>query len=277
MQFKPFQGPEHQPFVLEGGKPAALLIHGFPGTPAEMRPLAEVLHRAGWTTQGILLPGFGADLETLPTRTAQDWLRAARDAYAVLAKTHKPLLIVGNSVGGALTLQLCAELKHNAPQGIVLLAPFWRIDHALWTMLPILRRVFPQIKPFQLVKPDFKRQEMREGIRNFMPDADLDDPQVQQAILDFTLPLNMFAELRSVGERAYRTAHKVKTPALILQGAQDTLVRPITTRRLMQKLRGSVRYLELPGGHDLFKPELAAWSQVEKVVREFAEEITKDA
>jgi alpha-beta hydrolase superfamily lysophospholipase len=53
-----FQGPEHLPFLWPGGQPAALLVHGFPGTPAEMRPLGEALHQAGWTAQGILLPGF---------------------------------------------------------------------------------------------------------------------------------------------------------------------------------------------------------------------------
>ena len=43
----PFTGPEHQAFILRGGEPAALLIHGFPGTPREMRPLAETLHAQG--------------------------------------------------------------------------------------------------------------------------------------------------------------------------------------------------------------------------------------
>ncbi len=41
------QMPRHQPFLWPGSTAAALLIHGFPGTPAEMRPLAETLQPMG--------------------------------------------------------------------------------------------------------------------------------------------------------------------------------------------------------------------------------------
>ena len=75
-----FAGNEHQPFMWEGGQPAALLIHGFLGTPAEMRPLAHELHRAGWTVQGLLLPGFGEQLHTLFDRRYQEWLEEVRSA-----------------------------------------------------------------------------------------------------------------------------------------------------------------------------------------------------
>ena len=69
---KPFQGDEHQPFHWNGGQPAALLVHGFPGTPAEMRPLGTALHQAGWTVYGPLLPGFGPDIVTLFERDSVD-------------------------------------------------------------------------------------------------------------------------------------------------------------------------------------------------------------
>ncbi len=54
-----FQGEEHQPFHWVAGPPAALLVHGFPGTPAELRPLGQALYEAGWTVSAPLLPGFG--------------------------------------------------------------------------------------------------------------------------------------------------------------------------------------------------------------------------
>jgi esterase/lipase len=69
-----FQAEDHQPFTWRGNGPAALLVHGFPGTPAEMRPLAESLHAQGWTTQGVLLPGFGPDFPSLMERHPQEWV-----------------------------------------------------------------------------------------------------------------------------------------------------------------------------------------------------------
>ncbi len=53
LPFNPFNGPEHADFTIPGGDPAALLVHGFPGTPAEMRPLAEALNERGWTARVI--------------------------------------------------------------------------------------------------------------------------------------------------------------------------------------------------------------------------------
>ena len=80
LPYNPFNGPEHADFTISGGKPAALLVHGFPGTPAEMRPLAQALNERGWTVRGLLLPGFGSDLDTLPFRRAEDWTRSVRNA-----------------------------------------------------------------------------------------------------------------------------------------------------------------------------------------------------
>ena len=60
-----FTHPDHEPFFFEGGTPAAVLIHGFPGTPLEMRPLGRELQEAGWTVHGIRLPGFGPELDQL--------------------------------------------------------------------------------------------------------------------------------------------------------------------------------------------------------------------
>ena len=51
---KPFDGSEHRSFVWTEGDHAALLIHGFPGTPAEMLPLRTVLRDAGWTVHGMI-------------------------------------------------------------------------------------------------------------------------------------------------------------------------------------------------------------------------------
>ena len=52
-----YADPEHQPFHYPGGPARALLIHGFLGSPRELRPLAEELAAAGfhlmrWQPQG---------------------------------------------------------------------------------------------------------------------------------------------------------------------------------------------------------------------------------
>jgi len=70
---KYFEKPEHQAFSLPGGSPAALRVHGFPGSPAETRHLGLALQNAGLTVESILLPGFGEQIDTLFERSSTDW------------------------------------------------------------------------------------------------------------------------------------------------------------------------------------------------------------
>jgi hypothetical protein len=86
-----FSGAEHAAFRLDGGAPAALLLHGFLGTPAEMRGLAGALNRQGWTAEVPLLPGFGSDVATLTERRCMEWLDAVEAAARGLTATgHRP-------------------------------------------------------------------------------------------------------------------------------------------------------------------------------------------
>jgi carboxylesterase len=263
-----FQGEEHRPFLLKGGQPAALLIHGFPGTPAEMRPLAEALHQAGWTAQGLLLPGFGADIATMGRRRSTDWMVAVQTALAALRREHAPVLLIGNSMGGALALTVAEK---TAPDALVLLNPFWQIDHVLWRFLPVLKHVFPQFKPFSLSKPNFDDPETRKSMRNFMPDADLDDPAVRQMIIDLQVPTGVFDQIRQVGESAHRAAPVVDCPALVMQGSEDQLVQPRHTRQLAARLKRAV-YQEVTAEHNLLNPGHASWRAVRDRVVAFADE-----
>ena len=117
----PFDGCEHRSFLWQQSGRAALLVHGFPGTPAEMRPLGTVLRDAGWTVHGLMLPGLGADIASLEQRAGRDWSDAVRQALAGLQQHYSPVLLVGYSMGGALAVHAAQQLR---PSGLVLLAPF---------------------------------------------------------------------------------------------------------------------------------------------------------
>ena len=267
-----FKGPEHQPFMWEGGEPAALLVHGFPGTPAEMRPLGEALHQAGWTVQGLLLPGFGVEINSLINRRHHEWLAAVRWALVQLQRNHRPVMIGGFSMGAALALAAAATER---PTAQVLLAPFWKLPGPLWGLLPVVRRVVPTIRPFRLIKPDFSDPEMRRGMTNFMPDLDLDDPQVQQGIRDFAVPVGIFDEVRQVGKLAWRLAPVARADALVIQGTDDELVTRRMTRRLLERMRSSFQYQEVAAAHDLYDPDKPAWPQIAQAVMQFGKGVER--
>jgi carboxylesterase len=262
-----FQGDEHWPFHWQTQNGAvALLVHGFPGTPAEMRPLAQILHEKGWSANGILLPGFGPEIARLGSYHYQDWVSAITQELAAVHRVGRPILLIGYSLGAALAVHAAAQLP---PDGLILLAPFWRLD-AGWrgALLPVLKRVFPNFRPFE--KADFASPEVRNIIVSFVPDADLDDPEVQAGIRQMSIPSKIIDEIRRAGQGALQKARGISMPVLAVQGRQDELVRTADTRKLAGAFPGPVFYREVRAGHNLISPEVEAWEDVKEATLEFA-------
>ena len=87
----------------------ALVVHGFTGNPGSMRGVAEALAAAGYHVEMPLLPGHGTTVDDmLPTRWS-DWAGAAEAAYQTLAARADKVVVVGLSMGGALTLRIGAD------------------------------------------------------------------------------------------------------------------------------------------------------------------------
>lgn len=237
--------PEHQPFQFGAGKVGALLIHGFPGTPAEMRPLGERLAAAGWAVYGPLLPGFGPQIATLGQKTRHDWLAAARETWQGIQKQHETAVLIGYSMGGALALNLAAEMP---PNYLVLLAPFWRFASWQGNLLPLMKLFKKSFYPF--ADADFADTAVRKQLAEVMPGADLNDPAVQTQIRQqVQLPTKTIDEVRRLGKSGGKRGSEIHCPTLLLQGTQDTVVLPHLSRQLMTRLAGSVTYREIPGDH----------------------------
>jgi esterase/lipase len=259
-----FQAPEHRPFHWPGDERAALLIHGFPGTPAEMRQVAQLLHEDRWTVDGLLLPGFGSDFAALPTRRHADWVAAIDAAVARLRRQHRQVVLVGNSMGAALALRVAAQ---RPVDGLILFVPFWRVDSWLDKVYPLAQWLMPQMKPFRRV--DFADPRVREGILQFMPDTNLDDPAVQSALRELRLPVRMLGQVRLSGQLGYHAAHAVDAPVLIIQGRDDPLVKPHMTRQLAARLPKLAGLVEVQGGHELIRGDTPDWPLVATSIRDF--------
>jgi carboxylesterase len=265
-----FQGAEHAPFSWPAGPSAVLLVHGFPGTPAEMRPLGELFRDAGWSTYGLLLPGFGAQIDTLFERRYADWLTAVEEALVNLQQKHGSVLMVGYSMGAALAIQAAVR---QVPSGLILLAPFWQLAPKWQQYIGVLLKpFFRQVRPFK--KADFTDPGIRRGVSNLLSELDLDDPDVQQTLRDLTIPVSMFEQLHLLGQAAYNLAPQISSPTLIIQGTSDEVARLGNTRRLLQRFPGPLSYVQLEAGHDLVRPDQAGWARLEHVVLDFARAVS---
>jgi carboxylesterase len=257
-----YTDPDHQPFLIEAGSFRALLIHGFLGSPRELRPLAQELADAGVTARGVLLPGFGADIARLRKVQAEEWLAASRAAWEEIRQGASRTTLIGFSMGGAVALWLATEAG-LAPDQLVLLAPHWKFADRRAVVLPVAKYLIREFKPFGRI--DFDSPDMRRMLAELAPGADLDDPEVRHALRDSaTIPTRALDELRRVGVSAAARASQVSAPVTIVQGSQDTATLPAYSRELARRMGADLR--EIPGDHLIVDPERPSWSAVRDTV-----------
>lgn len=118
--------PTAEPFLFLGepSKPACLLIHGFTGTPKEMRWMGEFLNHNGYTCLGIRLTGHATDPEDMIRSNWTDWTASVEDGYSLLQSFTSNIFLIGLSMGGALSLLMSARLD---VMGVVAMSTPYRL------------------------------------------------------------------------------------------------------------------------------------------------------
>ncbi len=199
-------GAEEFRLVHPGTERAVLLLHGFNDTPQSMRYLAERLHAAGYTVHAPRLPGHGGSLRELATDArATRWRAAVERALADLRRSHRQVFVCGQSMGGALTVELAAA--HPDLPAIALLAPFIGLD-------PKLGRQFrlAALSPM----PYFRSSGGERSIH---------DPEARRLALGpGIVTARALLALREVALSAERALPKLKVPCLYVQSVHDNRV-----------------------------------------------------
>lgn len=266
----PYRGVEHQPFEMGDSSRAALLIHGFPGTPNEVRGIANALADDGWHVRGILLPGFGPNIAQLEQYNRHDWVDAAMQAWKEIISDYSPSILIGYSMGAAIAMQVASRFP---PDRLILAAPFWRFPGFLPALLPIINLFSLKIRPFR--KADFSDGRVRELFDRILPDVEIDDPVLQETIRnEFVLPIKSLSEVVRLGKDAYRVADNLSIPTLILQGREDVLVKPEQTEILAARFPdGKVQITLLDSSHDLLAECCEQKDLVYRLIASFLEDI----
>jgi carboxylesterase len=127
--------PTAEPFFLPGdrSKPACLLIHGFTGTPKEMRWMGEFLNQHGYTCLGIRLTGHATHPDDMVRSRWTDWVASVEDGYQLLHGINQNIVLIGLSMGGVLSLLMSTRLK---VRGVVAMSTPARLptDYPIWFM-----------------------------------------------------------------------------------------------------------------------------------------------
>ena len=198
------------PFELGRGDDAVLLLHGFTGSPWDVRPLGEALASRGYFVKGIRLPGHGQSPEAMLSVSWRDWEQAAFDALDSLS-SYRRVFVSGLSMGGLLSV-LAAAHRPERVSAIALMAPAVKMRGRL---VPLLRATgaFPLI------------QRLRPWVQKDV--SDIADPvQLQQAPILSAWPLARLADLWELQDRALAAMARVRAAALVMIANQDHVVDP---------------------------------------------------
>jgi carboxylesterase len=146
------QGAE--PFYLPGGPTGCLLIHGFTGTPREMRWMGEYLAEKGFTVLGIRLSGHATSPEDMRRSHWRDWIASVEDGVTLLRDTCRHVYTIGLSMGGALSL--IAASRYPVDGAVAISTPYdmppdWR--------LPFIKPLSIIIRNVSKGQPDWQNPE----------------------------------------------------------------------------------------------------------------------
>src|SRR5512138_1859202 len=114
--------PTTEPFLFPGSRIGCLLIHGFTGTPKEMRWMGEYLAGQGFSVLGVRLAGHATRPEDMLRSHWTDWVASVEDGYHLLRGLSDHIYLIGLSMGGNLSLLLSTRLP---VRGVVAISTPW--------------------------------------------------------------------------------------------------------------------------------------------------------
>ncbi len=222
-----------RPWTLGDGRRGVLLLHGFAGTPPELRRLGEHLAAHGYHCRGPALAGHATTPEDLEATTWRDWVGSAQAELSALAAECDEVMVAGQSMGGTVALHLAATDLRVAAVA-TLAAPVW-LSGLATRVIPVARRLV---------------RWHRAG-----SDIDLYD-------------LDAIDELHSHGLRPMRAIHQftqllhevrdelafVRAPVLVLHGGRDRTIDPANALEIEHRLvcsREVTRRMFARSGHGM--------------------------
>jgi len=122
-----------------------LLVHGFTGSPASIKPWARALAEHGYAVEVPVLPGHGTRWQDLNRVSWTDWYAEAEGAFDRLRESCEAVVVAGLSMGGSVVLRL-AEERGDQVSGVVLVNPFVSSTRKELVALPVLKRVVPSLR-----------------------------------------------------------------------------------------------------------------------------------
>ena len=156
-----FQAPGDK----KNGHIGVVLVHGFTGSPAAMRPWAEFLNARGYSVRVPLLPGHGSNPSDLNLVEWPEWPAKVSAEILELQKYCSQIFVAGLSMGGGTTLNVATNLGDKL-SGIILVNPMIHVRGVSPGLAFVISRLF---KFGKSVGNDIKRTGVTEYSYDKLP------------------------------------------------------------------------------------------------------------
>jgi carboxylesterase len=217
----PLSGPERrllpgaEPFELPGRDAlGVLLVHGFTGTPWEMRPLAEALAAEGFGSACPLLRGHGTHPDDMVGQPYAGWIADVEATLEAMLARRRRAVLVGLSMGGTLALNVAARrVGDSRLAGLVTIGAPLVLDDWRLGFTDLIVKV---VKWQAWGKPDIK-------------DRSVWDRSIAYRRVRTHAILELLALLRDTRDRLAQ----VDQPILVMQARDDHIVPPRNARLIL--------------------------------------------
>jgi carboxylesterase len=265
--------PERRAYTLRGnGRIGCLMLHGFIGSPASTRPLAEYLCEQGITCHCPLLPGHGQYPNKLYKVSHKAWIAEVEEARQTIRGWCDEVFIISHSMGTVLGSHLI--VTQGEISGIVMLAPVYDVPDERLNWMWLIRYVMPWYYPHKSKKPSMQKL-VRERVLDFDPALDFDSPEVQASLPQVArVPTSGLDEMVKMIRYGRSLWPQLTLPVQIFQGGHDPAVKAEKTQILYEQIPSQDKKLDLfpEAGHELMRPfdprHETVWPTIEAFIRE---------
>ena len=247
--------PTAEPFFFPGKKISCLLVHGFTSAPKEMRWMGEYLAEQGFSVLGVRLAGHATNPEEMIRTRYIDWMHSVEDGYHLLKGIADKVVLVGISMGGALSLLMASKLN--------------------------VAGVFAMSTPYALADSRIRLAKFLSPLIKYMPKTSqepgatwLDKESWKDHISYPQNPVRSAAEIALLLDEMRAALPKVDVPTLLVHSRNDSYVPPTSMKNIYNALGSSDKEMlwVIESGHVI--PREPAKAEVFPAAANFVRRVT---
>jgi pimeloyl-ACP methyl ester carboxylesterase len=214
-----------------------VFIHGAGGDKTMWFQQKEFFNKQGYGTLTISLSGYSAKTngESISIQ------KYTKQVYMLIKELNiRYFVLVGHSMGGAITLNYVLSSNETLPSHIILIG-----TGATLNVAPVF---------FDLIKSDFLEALKRMGKYSYSSQTELPIKQFNQEILVKSGSEVLFSDLKTCSKFDVRNEiQKISIPTLIICGEEDKMTPPKLSHFLDEKIPNSKLKVIVNSGHFVFQ------------------------